>query len=60
MGCLVDVDDDLRLSRWGRGRFYAAGAAGGDCHSRFVSEEIDLILFAELSSINEGELLEEF
>jgi prepilin-type N-terminal cleavage/methylation domain-containing protein len=32
----------------------------GDGSVRFVSEDIDLILFAELSSINEGELLEEF
>ncbi len=32
----------------------------GDSSVRFVSEDINLILFAELSSIAEGELLEEF
>jgi len=32
----------------------------GDGSVRFISEDIDLLLFAELSSIGEGELLEEF
>jgi len=34
--------------------------AFGDGSVRFVKEDIDLILFAELSSIDEGELIEEF
>ena len=32
----------------------------GDGSVRFVSEDINLILFAELSSIADGELIEEF
>ena len=32
----------------------------GDGSVRFISENVDLILFAELSSMNEGELIEDF
>ena len=47
------------------GQMYAEHPGGGqvalgDGSVRFVSEDINLILFAELSSIDEGELIEEF
>lgn len=47
------------------GQMYSEHPGGGniclgDGSVRFISEDIDLILFAELSSIDEGELLEEF
>ena len=32
----------------------------GDGSTRFISDEVDLVLFAELSSIAEGELVEDF
>ncbi|MEM8944333.1 MAG: DUF1559 domain-containing protein [Planctomycetota bacterium] len=47
------------------GQMYAEHPGGGqvgmgDGSVRFISEDINLILFAELSSIAEGELIEEF
>ena len=47
------------------GQMYSEHPGGGmvglgDGSTRFVSEEVDLILFAELSSIDEGEIIEEF
>ena len=47
------------------GQMYSEHIGGGniclgDGSVRFISENIDLFLFAELSSIDEGELIEEF
>ena len=47
------------------GQMYSEHPSGGqvgfgDGSVRFISEDVDLILFAELSSIAEGELIEEF
>jgi len=47
------------------GQMYSQHAGGGhaclgDGSVRFLSENMDLLLFAELSSMREGEIIDEF
>lgn len=47
------------------GQMYSEHPGGGqvgfgDGSVRFITDDVDLILFAEMSSINEGEIIEEF